>query len=126
MPHRKMRRLVVDGVTYLWIISHKHNVLPTMEPPTCRCREVLTAYREGFKSSPLKVRFTGGPGVDAGYPESGTVHVWGPPNQSYNLNTPGLAAIIIRRAIAMGWTPDSSRQPFELEDGLRLISEEKD
>lgn len=117
MKHPKLRRIVVDGADYLFGRRHRHDAA---SPPEQLCQEIFTAYLEGHKRSPLRVWFTAGPGRGAGYPERGVVWL-ATPGGWLNLNTPGEAANVIRRARASGWDPVNGRGPFVIEDGFAVF-----
>jgi hypothetical protein len=108
-----MRRIVVNGAEYLFGVSHRH-------PSNGRCEEIFTAYLADHKRSPLRIRFTGAPGYEAGYPSRGVVGRTDP-DASLNLNTPGVAASIIRRARELGWDPVSGATAFIIADGFAVF-----
>ena len=115
----RLRRLVIDGRTYVWNVRHVHH-----EPPhpsgDGRCREVFTAYLEGRKATPLRIAFTDGAGRHAGYPERGVV--WTSDDRdAANLNTPSVARRLIERARALGWQPETMRAPWVVDDGFALL-----
>ncbi|MFV8755118.1 hypothetical protein ACNOYE_31610 [Nannocystaceae bacterium ST9] len=123
MASKAMRRLVVDGVDYLWTVEHEHHVLPASELHRGRCRERFTAYREGCKTSPLRLWFSDGPDVEVGYPTAHGVYVYRPHYADYNLNLPSVAVGLIRVALAHGWRPEVARRPLEVADGLAWLGE---
>ena len=121
-----LRRIVVDGVTYLWKVKHEHKVLPPKPPPASgaySCREVFTAFLESHTASPLRIRFPDGPGQNSGYPAAGVVWTSGPDGLTANLNTPRTAAALIRLALLQGWNPSQSRTPLIVDDGFFLLKE---
>ena len=105
LKKNSLRRIVVDSKTYLWKVKHDHKVLPS-EPPhgpgADGCREVFTAFLEGHTASPLRIRFPDGPGQNSGYPAAGVVWTSGPDGLTANLNTPRIAAALIRLALSRG------------------------
>jgi hypothetical protein len=117
----RLRKLVVDGATYHFGVTHEHHVLPPPERAGARgrCREIFTAYLDEHRKAPLRIRFSDAQGRNAGYPERGVV--WLSSGASLNLNTPGAAAQLVRRALALGWTPETARRPFVIEDGFSTV-----
>lgn len=128
MSSRKktLRKIVVDGQSYLWKVEHDHKVLPA-EPSQGQgasgCREVFTAFLAGHRTSPLRIRFPDGPGQSSGYPAAGVVWTSGPAGLTANLNTPGIAAALIRLARGRGWNPEQSKAPLIVDDGFFLLKE---
>ena len=128
MASTRMRRLVVDGSAYLWSTRHQH-------PPSGECREVFTAYLAARRVAPLRILFTSGDELRCGDPQRGVVWVPGPPAApgaprppafSANLNTPSVAASLVRAARARGWDAEAGRSPFVIDDGLRLLLDPDD
>lgn len=112
-----MRRIIVDHETYLWQLTHQH------ERPDA-CAERLTVYREGFKKSPLRVSFRQHDTWQVGYPEQGVI--WSTQDKtSYNLNRPAIVASIIQQMIGAGWLPHVASTPFEVQNGLYLLTKGK-
>ena len=120
----KLRRMVLDGQTYLWSFTPGY----VRDGDSTKCRDLFTTYLANRRESPLKVWFTtwedpmiGGPlrvGVPLELGEAGAGLV----GACYNLHTPHAAASIIRRARAEGWDPDRQVGPFIVDDGLRLLA----
>ena len=126
LQKKPLRKIIVDGEKYLWKVQHDHHALPAEAPPgpsTCRCREVFTAFLEGHRTSPLRLRFPDGPGQSAGSPAAGVVWTSGPNGLSANLNTPRIAASLIRLARARGWDPSQRKTPQIVDDGFFLLKE---
>jgi hypothetical protein len=119
---KKPRRIVVDGRPFLWTVKHQHHVRPAGEPGEGRCREVFTAYAEGLKHGALRIVFSDGPREHAGYPEAGVVWTSGPASSTANLNTPRVAAALIRAALQQGWAPERIRTPFVIANGFELVT----
>ena len=120
---KRVRRLVVDGVPFVWNVVHKHHVLPASSPGAGRCREVFSAYLKGIRTGPLRVWFTASESRGAGYPAAGVAWVSeGGRLVTTNLNTPGVAAAIIREALKRGWAPAISRAPFVIEAGFEMVA----
>lgn len=115
---KKLRRIVVQGQTYLWKFTSGY--VPTNDPANpWQCLDRFTAYLPQAKASPLRISFLtwedpiiGGP-LRTGVPldlnklSSGS---WGA-----NFHTPKYAAWIIERAFEAGWKPEQSRNPFVIE-----------
>ncbi|WP_224367024.1 hypothetical protein [Hyalangium versicolor] len=123
---KPLRKIVVEGVTYLWKVEHDHLALPP-DPSQgvggSRCREVFTAFLEGYHASPVRIRFPDGVGQSSGYPQAGVVWTSGSSGLDVNLNTPRVAAGLIRIALSRGWTPGQSKSPMVVEDGFFLLAE---
>jgi len=114
-----MRKLIIEGRRYLWGVSHKHHVLPAESPDGVPgCREVFTAYLEGWKATPLRVQFSAAKHHQVGHPAAGEVWVSKAPKVYWNLNTPGIATGLIKHALANGWQPDKQSRPTVIEDGF--------
>lgn len=123
---KNLRKIVVDGQAYLWKVKHDHKVLPpepSQAPEAYGCREVFTAFLAGHGASPLRIRFPDGPGQSSGYPAAGVVWTAGPAGLTANLNTPRIAAALIRLALSRGWNPGQSRTPLVMDDGFFLLKE---
>jgi len=123
---KPLRRILVEGKAYLWKVNHDHKVLPpepTHGSGAHGCREVFTAFLEGHSASPLRIRFPDGPGQSSGYPAAGVVWTSGPAGLTANLNTPRIAAALIRLAVSRGWNPGQSRTPLIVDDGFFLLKE---
>lgn len=121
---KSLRKIVVDGETYLWKVQHEHKVLPPVppRPPGAGgCREVFTAFLADHRTSPLRIRFPDGPGQSSGYPAAGVVWTSGPAGITANLNTPRIAAELIRLARGRGWNPVQSSSPLIVDDGFFLL-----
>jgi hypothetical protein len=86
-----MRRISIAGVRYLWSVEHAHDAAGA-------CSEVFTAYLEGKKAAPVRVRFASRGGWHAGYPAE--------------------------RARSAGWSPETAREPCLL-DGLETVLEDE-
>lgn len=106
-----MRRLVIDGVTWLWKVEHAH--------VDGRCHEVFTAYLEGHKASPVRITFVERDGWHAGYPASGVI--WSDGGAEINLNLPSSARRVIELARRAGWSPETARSATELDGVSRLL-----
>ncbi len=114
---RKLRTIVVDGDRYAWTVRHLHKVLPEAPPLQGRCRELFSAFRAGYKACPLRVQFDDSKTQQAGYPSAGVVWMSDGGFEA-NLNTPSVAAALIRAALQRGWRPLAAKQPFVIEDGF--------
>lgn len=114
-----LRALRVDGERYLWKVEHSHF-------GARRCRETFTAFAEGRKASPIRVRFDDDSreGRHAGYPEKGVVWTSREPKRSANLNTPRVAAKLVREGRRHGWSPETSKTPFVVDEGFAWLTEE--
>jgi hypothetical protein len=112
-----LRTLVVDDVRYLWKVEHRHVMIADQRT----CREVFSAFREGHKAAPLRIEFTSSAVDQAGYPEKGVVWTTDEPSRTANLNTPAIAATLVREGLRRGWKPESERRPFVLAEGFAWL-----
>lgn len=125
MANRKLRTIRVGAVLYLWWVNHKHSVprhgLVTSEGEG-GCREVFTAFAEGFPGQPARILFPESNKHGPGFPrQRGVVVDYKLPNLYINLNRPRIARLLIELAIAGGWIPGQSRREFVIPDGYRLL-----
>ena len=117
-----LRRLFVDDAVYFCKTEHRHEPpedVATPQGKPYRCRELFTAYLEGYRACPLRVWFDDSPGVGAGYPSSGIVEV-DATGERYNLHAPRLWVALLREAVARGWRPATESHPFVVSDGLEF------
>ena len=137
MSSRKktLRKIVVDGQSYLWKVEHDHKVLPA-EPSQGQgasgCREVFSAFLAGHRTSPLRIRFPDGPGQSSGYPAAGVVWTSGPAGLTANLNTPRIAWLegdaaqrtdsLARGSVFFLYCPFSGARLEQLLDGLEAVA----
>lgn len=103
---KKARRLVVDGETFLWALSHTHHALGDGQYEGC-C-ETLVIRR--FKArGQLRIVFRQGPGrlVPDGYlmPSGAVATTEG---GHLNLHEPGTARAMLDEALAQGGLPDDA------------------
>lgn len=121
---RKVRSMVLDGVTYGWRVSHGHVVdesaLNQRASGKRACVESLLAFREGTKNAPLRIRFVAGA---MGGPEpierSGQIMIYAT-REVVRLHLPRTAALLIRRALELGWSKDG---PMVIDDGFAFLAE---
>ena len=111
MPRRskKPRRLIVDGLAYLWTLRHSHRVLGSGRPADCR--QTLTLYsQQSDAGGSLSIVFAEGPGryVPDGNP-MGSGDVGYTRGSSLNLHEPGAVRALLDAALARGWQPDERR-----------------
>ncbi|MFD0023989.1 hypothetical protein [Streptomyces sp. NPDC058382] len=112
---KKSRRLVADGVTFLWSVTHRHR---RDDARLVGCRETL-AVRPVVGRGRLEVAFEGGPGrmVPDGLLPSGVV---GKVAGVYlNLNEPGTARALLDEALSRGWCTDAPA--VHVMDGWELF-----
>jgi hypothetical protein len=107
-----LRKISVAGGQYLYRVQHRHGA---------NCVETFTAYLEGKKRAPLRILFVADSTRNAGYPETGVVWMHAAPADDRNLNTPSVAAELIRLGHAAGWSPESQPRSFVIEDGFTLF-----
>jgi hypothetical protein len=105
----------VDDERYLWKVEHAHD-----EPR--RCVEVFTAFLEGRKASPLRVRFVESGDHHAGYPEAGSVWTSTEPKRYANLNTPRIAVALVRAGRKTGWAPETAKTPLVMDGFAWLLA----
>lgn len=114
--HKKLRRLVVDGKTYLWRNSVGYKKEPLGDPPHSWSRHALfVAYQLGMKNSPLYLF------VNWEDPPPGNVLDLDVVLDIREINADGAslyvmperAAKLIRLALKNGWQPELSRKPFK-------------
>ncbi|GAO08245.1 hypothetical protein TPA0598_03_07060 [Streptomyces lydicamycinicus] len=98
------RRLVVDGKTFLWSLSHHHRALGNGRYEGCCEILVIRLFRARGR---LRISFEEGPGrlVPDGYlMHSGAV---GTTEGGFlNLHEPGTARALLDVAVTKGWCPD--------------------
>jgi hypothetical protein len=81
---------------------------------------LLTAYLADKKLAPLLMSFTTWDDAIAGNPLNTG---WRVELTSVNLNRPRFVAELIRAARKRGWTPETARRPFAIDDGLAVLAE---
>lgn len=125
---KKLRRIVVQGQTYLWKFTPGY--VATGDPTNpWQCHDHFTAYLLEAKNSPLHISFrtwedpiVGGP-LRTGLPldladlQSG----YQSDVPGINLHTPKHAAWLIRQALQTGWQPERSTKPFVVEQGVEWL-----
>ena len=120
MPRRskKPRRLIVDGLAYLWTLRHSHRVLDGGR--SADCRETLTLYPQpAGTGGPLRIVFAEGPGRYVGGFPMGSGDVGYVRGGSLNLHEPGAVRALFDAASARGWQPGAP-QSVEV-DGWPLL-----
>ncbi|WP_432096566.1 hypothetical protein [Streptomyces sp. bgisy100] len=103
---RNARRLVADGNTYLWSLSHSHRTLSSGGFEDC-CD--IVALRLLRSRGCVRILFPGGPGrfEPGGTVPSGTVGTVG--GGCLNLHEPGTVRALLDEALAAGWRPEAPR-----------------
>ena len=115
MPKAKLRRLVVDGVPFLWRLSTSYRRLPDLDHVDCRSHYSFRVYREGFRNTPAIAEFEAWESPQLG----GPLHTGAPieladaDSPRVNLNQPRFAAELVRLLLRRGWSPESDAGPFE-------------
>ncbi|MDR3159711.1 MAG: hypothetical protein LBU11_12080 [Zoogloeaceae bacterium] len=123
MAKKKLRKIVVNGMEYLWRFDPGYRATGLSSDPYA-CFDTFTAYLVGSKTSPLRVHFTTGESpVIGGQLRCGDVLAPGEPISGINLHTPKWATILIRLAQDRGWTPELPAHPLIVEDGLGWVTE---
>ncbi|MFF1922938.1 hypothetical protein ACFVW8_20510 [Streptomyces sp. NPDC058221] len=113
---RKSRRLVVDGVTFLWRVSHRH---ARGGVPPGLCQETL-AVRPLIGRGRLEIAFRQGPG--RAVPDGFFLHFGevGMAEGGYlNLNEPGTVRALLDEALSHGWCADAPT--VHVMDGWELF-----
>jgi hypothetical protein len=126
---KKLRRIVVNGQTYLWRFTPGYVATQNAAEPW-QCQDQFTAYLLHAKASPLRISFLtwedpmiGGP-LRAALPlDLDEMH-----SESWraNLHTPKWAAWIIQKALGSGWQPEQSKSPFVIEEGIQWLRQMQD
>ncbi|WUW25757.1 hypothetical protein OG521_35360 [Streptomyces sp. NBC_01463] len=100
---KKARRLVADGTTFHWKVSHRHR---GEDGRTLDCREVLAVYPAEERGG-LEVTFRAGPGrlVPEAYVPSGAVGMG--EGGFLNLHEPGTSRALLDEALLRGWCTDA-------------------
>ncbi|TLS45403.1 hypothetical protein FE633_15170 [Streptomyces montanus] len=100
----KARRLVVDGETFLWSLSHTHRALGDGRYEDCCETLVLRLFKARGR---LRIVFRAGHGrlvPDGCLMPSGAVGT--ALGTTLNLHEPGTARALLDAALAHGWRPD--------------------
>jgi hypothetical protein len=120
----KSRKIVVDGVTYMWRFTPGYERTSDVEE-TYRCHDIFEAYIYERRHCPLELHFitwedprVGGP-LHVGLP----VSLHNPNSAQLNLHTPKIVAEMIRGAIKRGWQPLTDKTSFVIEDGMAFLKE---
>ncbi|MEU2238875.1 hypothetical protein ABZ572_05640 [Streptomyces sp. NPDC018338] len=104
-----LRKLTVDGTTWLWNVRHRHP----------DCRTVLTLRRAETRHARLRLVFRDLPGrIVAGYP-MGLGEVAAVEGGWLNLNEPGVVRRFLEEALARDLVPTAHGQAEE--DGWPLF-----
>ena len=142
MAKNYLRKIVVDGETYLWCRMHRHIKHYDLSP----CAETLTILPYPSKRNYVSIRFkdeehkqrAGKKGVwNIGYPESGILWLYdqdGPfhtdlmfrPREvaaEFNLNRPKVVAAIIRLLRTTQWNLADAKGALIIENGLNWLDE---
>lgn len=137
MSKSSLRRIAVDGQQYRWRLHIGYRrIEPTANGQLYTATYELTIYAAGRRQSPARVRFEtwecaviGGPlhtaaPLDLDRPlhvpsdeelsSSRVVHV--------NLHHPRAVAHVIRQLAPHGWRPESTRQPYVIDDGWPFLA----
>ena len=120
MGKKKLRKIIVDGMPYLWAFRPGY-IQPDSSVRDFLCNDQFIAFAEGYKRNPVRIRFitwecpiSGGP-LRGG----GPLLLDDPESLRANLHMPGWAAILIRLALKQGWQPQSA--PLTLDNGAALL-----
>lgn len=119
----KPRKLTLQDNTFVWNRKHYH----AKEVPAPPCVEKLSIFLEGHKHSPLRIEFTSDKNTP--YPKwciddaSGIVFWSSTENDKgvVNLNLPSTVAAFIKYFLQNGWTPQTSKKPFDVKDGMKYL-----
>jgi|GEM_PF-2704814 len=120
MGKKKLRKIIVDGTPYLWAFRPGYIPAPDVG---YLCSDRFKAYAEGYKNSPVCIRFITWECAVSGGPLrcSAPLLLDDPDSLRANLHTPRWAAILIRLALEQGWQAQSA--PLTLENGTALLLE---
>lgn len=130
MASNPLRRLSLEGRTFLWRRAHKHTLA---SPPSGGgpgephrphrprvCHERVVVYLEGKKRSPLEVFFDEDATWQVGYPQSGALFR-AEPLRVYDLHRPGVIAALALHGLATGWEPETAHAPLVVRDGFAFL-----
>lgn len=111
------RKIVVDGVTYGWRVTHQHP-MPPVDDAERNCVEQFTAFREGTTGAQLRIRFAADESAGPGYiHQHGVVHFY-TKKMIVNLHRPRVAAALIHAAVGLGW----NFRALKVDDGFGFVS----
>lgn len=127
-----LRKIVVQGKTFLWKREHFHLSTYKISP----CNEKITVYLEGKKKSSLRLIFRSDDNllidgtdeqkqwcINEGLAEG---YVWkSNTGFMFNLNRPVIIKELIEYALNIGWDPEHSKQPFVPERALEWLEKVK-
>jgi len=134
MSKKQMRKIVVDGETYLWTRRHFH----LTEYTQSRCVEKLNIHHADHKRSPLLLRFRE---EDNQHRPSATDHWYvGSPGDGgiflleggvgchfcLDFNRPRVIAAIIRLLRATLWNPATDNRPCEPDNALLFLDQHRE
>ena len=134
--NNKLRKIKLDGETYLWRREHHH----LTQFKYSKCVEKVTVYLEGFKNSPLQLSFREEDNLMlsiniekekwcVGYPNDGVIWMFKSGldnktkanNAEINLNRPAVIAKLIKYFNLNGWDPRGKSGPFVESNALKLL-----
>lgn len=116
MPRRTLRRIHVDGRTFLWRHYRRDDLEGGVRVPQVH----VALFEEGYPRSRLQIVFREAPGRAIGLAH-GVLWLEGG-SATYNLNRPAVAGALARYALAHGWQPAQARAPMVLADGVGILA----
>jgi hypothetical protein len=117
MARTPLRRLTLEGRTFLWRRLHTHAPAGAAARD---CAERVVVFLEGAKRGPLELFFREDASWKVGYPQSGALFR-AEPLRVYDLHRPKVIAALVRHALGVGWAPETARAPFMVQDGLAFL-----
>ncbi|MEU0009432.1 hypothetical protein ABZ079_35745 [Streptomyces sp. NPDC006314] len=118
---KKPRRLVADGLVYMWTMRHGHR--RDHDGRSVDCRQILTlSPQPAGTGGPLRIVFADGPGryIPGGAP-FGSGDVGFTRGADLNLHEPGAVRALLDVALARGWQP-GERRAVEVDGWLLLAA----
>src|SRR4051812_33997550 len=114
----KLRKLTIGKEVYLWGLKHRY--------VRAECEYIFTSYLDGRKASPFILLVKTWADARIGGPlHTGKVRLQldDPKSPMVNLNESGMASTVIRYAKLKGWSPESSRKKFIIDQGFSFLRE---
>lgn len=109
---QKIRKIVVDGETYIWRFAPGYGKVDGSDHNGYH--DLFTAWLPGNRSALLRIHFftTSNPYTGGPFRDSPT-----------NLHQPKWAAIIIRYARQNGWNPSEMTKSLDIKNGVEFFNE---
>ena len=115
MSKAKLRKLVVNGVPFLWRLSTGYERIPNIDYIDHTSHYSFRVYQEGFRNAPAIAAFQAWESAQIGGPlhTGAPIDLGDPSSPRINLNQPRFAAELIRLLLDRGWAPEDNERPFE-------------